>query len=78
MSFLNWSAAISSPSRLTRAQSRSEYQTLMQMNGKTLSDRTSFVIAPDGKILLSYTDRNPETHIQKTMEAVKQYANSHS
>lgn len=77
MSSLNWSAAISSPSRLTQ-QSRLEYQTLMQMNGKTLSDRTSFVIAPDGKILLSYTDRNPETHIQKTMDAVKQYANSHS
>jgi peroxiredoxin len=45
---------------------------------QNLSDRTSFVIAPDGKILLSYTDRNPETHIQKTMDAVKQYANSHS
>jgi peroxiredoxin len=60
------------------AKVASEYQTLMQMNGKTLSDRTSFVIAPDGKILLSYTDRNPETHIQKTMDAVKQYANSHS
>jgi thiol:disulfide interchange protein len=27
---------------------------------KPLSDRTSFVIAPDGKILLSYTDRNPK------------------
>jgi peroxiredoxin len=78
MSFLNWSAAISSPSPRTGAKVAAEYQTLMQMNGKTLSDRTSFVIAPDGKILLSYTDRNPETHIQKTMEAVKQYANSHS
>jgi thioredoxin-dependent peroxiredoxin len=55
-----------------------EYQTQMQMGGKTLSDRTSFVIAPDGKILLSYTDRNPDAHIQKTMDAVKQYAQSHS
>ena len=50
----------------------------MEMKGKTLSDRTSYVIAPDGKILLSYTDRNPETHIQKTMDAVKQYAKNHS
>ena len=35
------------------AKVAAEYQTLMQMNGKTVSDRTSFVIAPDGKILLS-------------------------
>ena len=55
-----------------------EYQTQMQMGGKTVSDRTSYVIAPDGKILLSYTDRNPDAHIQKTMDAVKQYAQSHS
>ncbi|MEB6380937.1 peroxiredoxin [Leclercia adecarboxylata] len=60
------------------AKVAAKYQTLMQLNGKTLSGRTSFVIAPDGKILLSFTDRNPETHIQKTMAAVKQYADSHS
>lgn len=55
-----------------------EYQTTMEMKGKTVSDRTSYVIAPDGKILLSYTDRNPDIHIQKAMAAVKQYATSHS
>jgi peroxiredoxin len=55
-----------------------EYKTLMEMNGKTVSDRTSYVIAPDGKILMSYTDRNPDQHIQKSMDAVKQYANTHS
>lgn len=60
------------------AKVAAQYQTLMQMNGKTLSDRTSFVIAPDGKILMSYTDRNPDQHIQKAMDAVKQYAQSHS
>lgn len=60
------------------AKVAAEYQTQMQMGGKTLSDRTSFVIAPDGKILLSYTDRNPDEHIQKTMDAVKKYAQSHS
>ncbi len=48
-----------------------EYKNQIQFNGKTLSDRTSYVIAPDGKILLSYTDRNPEEHITKAMEAVK-------
>jgi peroxiredoxin len=54
-----------------------QYQTLMEMKGKTLSDRTSYVIAPDGNILLSYTDRNPDAHIEKTLAAVKQYDASH-
>ncbi|MEN0616054.1 peroxiredoxin [Klebsiella indica] len=59
------------------AKVAARYQTLIEMKGKTLSDRTSYVIAPDGDILLSYTDRNPETHIEKTLAAVKQYDASH-
>lgn len=59
------------------AKVAAQYQTLMEMKGKTLSDRTSYVIAPDGDILLSYTDRNPETHIAKTLAAVKQYDAAH-
>jgi peroxiredoxin len=47
-----------------------KYDATMQ-NNKTLSDRTSFVIAPNGKILMAYTDGNPDAHIQKTMDAVK-------
>lgn len=54
------------------AKVAAEYQTQFKTkNGTPLSERTSFVIAPDGKILLSYTDANPELHIQKTMSAVK-------
>ena len=59
------------------AKVAAEYQTTMQMKGKTLSDRTSYVIAPNGDILLSYTDRNPETHIDKALDAVKQYDAAH-
>ncbi|QUG75628.1 redoxin domain-containing protein [Erwinia sp. E602] len=59
------------------AKVATEYDTLIKLADKTLSDRTSYVIAPDGKILLSYTDRNPETHIDKTMAAVKQYSETH-
>lgn len=55
------------------AKVAAEYKNVMEMQGKTLSDRTSYVIAPDGKILLSYTDKNPNAHIQKAMDAVKQY-----
>nr|MBA2814337.1 alkyl hydroperoxide reductase [Candidatus Pantoea persica] len=50
-----------------------EYQSTMEYKGKTLSDGTSYVIAPDGKIVLSYTDKNPDAHIQKAMDAVKKY-----
>lgn len=46
------------------------YDAQIQKEGRTLSSRTSFVIAPDGKILLSFTGQNPEEHIKKTMDAV--------
>ncbi|WP_261640730.1 peroxiredoxin [Erwinia mallotivora] len=59
------------------AKVAAQYQTTMQMKGKTLSERTSFVIAPDHSILLSYTDRNPDSHIQKAMETVKAWDKSH-
>lgn len=37
------------------------------------SNRTSYVIAPDGKILLAHTDGNFMGHVTKTMDAVKAY-----
>ncbi|WP_428627085.1 peroxiredoxin [Sphingopyxis sp.] len=40
-------------------------------DGRMLSNRTSFVIAPNGTILLSYTDSKPQAHIEKTMAAVR-------
>jgi len=41
------------------------------------SDRTSYVIAPDGKILLAYSDLKPDDHVAKTLEAVKAWRNKH-
>lgn len=55
------------------AQVAAKFDATMQADGQTLSNRTSFVIAPNGKILLSYTDRSPEKHVQMTMDAVKAY-----
>lgn len=46
-------------------------------NQTMISDRTSFVIAPDGTILLSYTDRNPQAHIEKTLAAVRAWKAKH-
>jgi thioredoxin-dependent peroxiredoxin len=36
-----------------------------------MSNRTSYVIAPDGRILFAYSDPQPLGHIKGTMEAVK-------
>jgi len=41
------------------------------------ADRTSYVIAPDGKIIYSYTDLKPDLHVANTMAAVKQWRASH-
>jgi peroxiredoxin len=42
------------------------------------SDRTSYVIAPDGKVLFAYSDSNPDQHVGKTLEAVKAYRAVHA
>jgi peroxiredoxin Q/BCP len=41
------------------------------------SNRTSYVIAPDGKVLLSHTDMQPQSHIEKTLAAVKEWKAKH-
>lgn len=41
------------------------------------TNRTSYVIAPDGKILLSHTDMQAPSHITKTLEAVKAWKAAH-
>jgi peroxiredoxin len=41
------------------------------------SDRTSYVIAPDGKVLLAYSNLNPDDHVARTLEAVKAWRAKH-
>ncbi|ODU20641.1 MAG: peroxiredoxin [Sphingomonas sp. SCN 67-18] len=36
-----------------------------------LSNRTSYVIAPDGKIIYAYSAMNPRGHVTNTLDAVK-------
>ncbi|HWT42422.1 MAG TPA: peroxiredoxin [Sphingopyxis sp.] len=45
--------------------------TMRRPDGTMLSNRTSYVIAPNGTILMSYTDPKPQAHIEKTMAAVR-------
>lgn len=59
------------------AKVAAQYDTAVKSQGKTLSERTSYVISSDGYVLFSYTDQNPEAHIEKAMAAVKQYRASH-
>jgi peroxiredoxin Q/BCP len=41
------------------------------------ANRTSYVIAPTGEIIYSYTAMNPDQHVQKTLAAVKKWQDQH-
>ena len=41
------------------------------------ADRTSYVIAPDGKIIYEYTAMNPDKHVGNTMAAVEKWNAEH-
>ncbi len=48
------------------------YDTVLELRpGTTVSDRTSYVIGADGKIVYAYTDRNPDMHVENTLAVVK-------
>ncbi|WP_019960758.1 peroxiredoxin [Woodsholea maritima] len=40
--------------------------------------RTSYVIAPDGEILLAYSEMNPNEHVNQTLAAVRAWKAAHS
>ncbi len=46
-------------------------------NGAVLSDRISYVIAPDGKVIYSFQDPAPEKHIENTLAAVRAWRETH-
>ncbi len=41
------------------------------------SDRTSYVISPGGRILMVYTDLNPDKHVDMAMAAVQKWKTEH-
>lgn len=41
------------------------------------SNRTSYVIAPDGKVLMVYSNLNPDDHVAQTLAAVKAWREKH-
>ena len=46
-------------------------------NAKTVSNRTSYVIAPTGKVIYEYTSLDPSKHVENTMDAVKTWDAAH-
>ena len=58
-----------------------EYDTRFQMAGVTmptdLSGRTSYVVAPDGTIVSTYTNLDPSDHVSRTLAAVKAWRVKH-
>jgi thioredoxin-dependent peroxiredoxin len=42
------------------------------------SNRTSYVIAPDGKIIYEYTALSPDKHVENTMAAVEKWKSEHA
>ena len=43
----------------------------------TITSRTSFVIAPNGRILFAHTDMGPADHIRLTLAEVRKYRKAH-
>ena len=46
-------------------------------SGDAVSDRISYVIAPDGKVIYSYTDPAPDKHIENTLAVVRKWHDDH-
>ena len=42
-----------------------------------ISNRTSYVIAPDGKVIYAYSAMDPAGHVSGTMDAVKAWKAAH-
>ncbi len=42
------------------------------------ANRTSYVIAPDGTIIYTYTSLDPSLHVQNTLTALKAWAADHA
>ncbi|HTU83211.1 MAG TPA: peroxiredoxin [Candidatus Acidoferrales bacterium] len=53
-----------------------EYDAILPQDSQ-YANRTSYVIAPDGTILYSYTNLDPSLHVQNTLDALKVWQSSH-
>ena len=69
------------------AKIANEYDTHLNLEGMKLppgsnmpmviSNRTSYVVAPSGEILLAYTNGSPSDHVNQTLAAIKTWREAH-
>lgn len=82
--------AITTLDRFSVSDCRSKFPVAADPDGKIIkaydavldkhpeyANRTSYVIAPDGTILLAYTDLKPDKHVELTMAAVQKWRDAH-
>jgi peroxiredoxin Q/BCP len=53
------------------------YDATFAYNGKTVTNRTSYVISPKGEVLFTYTDLKPDQHVAQTLDAVGKWKAAH-
>jgi peroxiredoxin len=53
------------------------YDASMVMGPMTISNRTSYVIAPDDSVILAYSNPAPDQHIDQTLDAVTKWRAAH-
>lgn len=53
-----------------------EYDAILKQN-PARADRTSYVIAPSGRIIFTYTSLDPDQHVVKTIAAVRLWSEKH-
>ena len=58
-------------------QIASEYKATLPPGAPAWSDRTSYVIAPDDEIILSYSNLSPNDHVTQTLDAVTKWRAAH-
>ncbi len=52
------------------------YDAVLPMNTR-YANRTSYVIAPDGTIIYTYTNLNPDRHVANTLAALRHWESEH-
>jgi peroxiredoxin len=54
-----------------------QYDATFAYNGKTVTNRTSYVISPKGEVLFTYTDLKPDQHVAQTLGEVTKWRAAH-
>lgn len=65
--------AVAADPDLTVIRAYDVVSTRIRPSGESVSDRISYVIAPDGKVVYTYSDPAPDKHVSNTLAVVQQW-----